>query len=127
MALRGEIEVTLPNRSVIRVVKTTEATYADMIQIVQVGLSGTTDTAEVIGSIAHHMDAIPHSEDPVQRAIKIYAHAIEGDIVVRYKLHDQWSVTTLRRDAFLHIRSGRMWSHIRSLGVPLDINGNPEW
>lgn len=120
MALRGEIEVTLPNRSVIRVVKTTAATYADIIQIVQVGLNGATNTAEVIGSIAHHMDARPRSEDPVRGAIKIYAYAIEGDICVKYRINAQWSVATLRRDAFLLISPGRMWTHIRSLGVPCD-------
>ena len=127
MALRGEIEVTLPNRSVIRVVKTTVATYADMIQIVQVGLNGPTDTTGVIGSIAHHMDAIHSSMEPVRGTIKIYAHAIEGDIVVKFRINRQWLVATLHRAAFLRISSSQMWTHIRCLGVPLDINGNPEW
>lgn len=126
MALRGEIEVTLTNHCLIRVVKTTDATYADMIQIVQVGLNGPTDTAGVIGSIAHHMDARRSSMEPVRGDIKIWAHISEGDIVVKYRTARQWSVVTLRRDAFLHIPSGRLWTHIRALGVPLDNNGNPE-
>jgi len=120
MSLRGEIELTLPNGSLVHLNKTVGVDYPAWINIFQTGLRGSSAVDEVIGSMAQHINALPISDDPVTCAIRICANITAGGITVKYKLDNGygWMIATASRSPCLRISASRLWDHIKHLALP---------
>jgi len=117
MSFRAAIDLVLPSTGLIRLTKQLDGLYEDLIEIMQVGLAGTGDTASVVGSIAQHFDDLPQYSGERPEWSMLISVAIYGSnnfVIIKYSYGGLWRVATVRRDTFIRFSAVRIWGHIRT-------------
>lgn len=126
MSYCAVLELTLPDFAHVRLNRHVAVFYADVLEIVRVGLTCPGDVSERVGTMARLFEALPERWDPeIEEVVTdwlgftAYADLREGAAVIQYKQGGQWMIGEIPQNVFRDSTLLSVWTYLHVSSNPL--------